>query len=334
MKLFLNNKIYTEFQFTHEADYEREIVANSKLFFGPRSIYIDAKKKIATKTLGNSIPDGFLFDLTDKENPEFYLVEAELVSHDFFKHIFPQITRFFGFFKNPKSLAELIEKIHAIITNDTELKKEFKKHLGDREVYKFIKDTIEGSQNILLIIDGEKKEMAEIIETYHETWGNMVKHILLKKFVNNNDSIYTMNPDFENIEFADIENEILDEAEDASYSEEEHLEGVSDTVKQIYNDIKTELFKANHFLIFNPQKYYISIRTDKNVAFFQIRKKKIAIVVMNPEDETRKLIKHNFVKTLGASVQKFYNGPSCAIMIESKENLNEVVSLLKKLIKS
>jgi hypothetical protein len=72
MKIFLNNKVYNEFQFSKEVDFEREVVANSKLFFGEGSIYIDAKKKIATKNLGNSIPDGFLFDLSDKYNPEFY----------------------------------------------------------------------------------------------------------------------------------------------------------------------------------------------------------------------------------------------------------------------
>ena len=332
MKLFLNNKVYSEFQFAKETDFEREVVANSKLFFGAGSIYIDAKKKIAAKNLGNSIPDGFLFDLADKNNPEFYLVEAELVSHDFFKHIFPQVTKFFGFFKNSKSQGELVEKIHTIVTNDNELKKEFKKHLGDREIYKFIKDTIERSQNILLIIDGDKKEMPEIIETYTDTWGKMVKHMLIKKFVNNGDCIYTMHPDFENIEFADIENEILDETEDAAYNEEEHFDGVSDTVKQIYGEIKADLLKAKPDLIFNPQKYYISIRTDRNVAFFKIRRKKVVLVVMHSEEETRKVIKHNFVKTLAESVQKFYNGRSCAIMIENTDNLNEVTSLLKKLI--
>ena len=230
------------------------------------------------------------------------------MSHDFFKHIFPQVTKFFGFFKNTKSQAELVEKIHTIITNDNELKKEFKKHLGDREIYKFIKDTIEQSQNILLIIDGDKKEMPEIMETYTDTWGKMVKHILLKKFVNIADCIYTMHPDFENIEFADLENEILEGTDDAAYTEEIHFEGVSDTVKQIYNDIKAELIKAKPDLVFNPQKYYISIRTDRNLAFFQIKRKKIALVVINPEEETKKLIKHNLVKTLSVSVQKYYNG--------------------------
>jgi predicted transport protein len=333
MKLFLNNKVYSEFQFEREADFEKEVVANSKLFFGTGSIYIDAKKKIETKSLGSSIPDGFLFDLADKDNPEFYLVEVELATHDFFRHIFPQITKFFGFFKNPKSQADLVEKIFTIINNENEIKREFKKHLGDKEIYKFIKDTIERSQNILLIIDGDKKEMPEIIETYTDTWGKMVKHMLIKKFVNDGECIYAMHPDFENIEFADIENEVLDETDDeAAYTVDEHFDGVSETVKQIYDYIKEQLLKANRNVIFNPKKYYISIRTERNVAFLKIRRNKIRIVVMHPEEETKKVIIHNFVKTLAPSVQKFYNGPSCAIMVESTENLDEVVSLLKKLI--
>jgi len=333
MKLFFNNKAYSEIQFDREADFERDVVTNSKLFFGPTSIYIDAKKKIETKSLGNSIPDGFLFDLADKDNPEFYLVEAELVSHDFFKHIFPQITKFFGFFKNSKSQADLVEKIFSIITNDNELKKEFKKYLGDKEIYKFIKDTVERSQNILLIIDGDKKEMPEITETYADTWGKMVKHIIIKKFVNNGETIYTMHPDFENIEFADIENETLEENDDDDgYTEEQHFEGVSDNIKQIYSDIKTDLLKADPSLIINPQKFYISIRKERNIAFFKIRRKKIVLVVLNSEEETKNVIKYHLIKSLTPGVQKFWNGPSCAIVIENNDNLNEVTLLLKKLI--
>jgi len=100
MVLFYNGKRFVEYEFEKEADFEKEISENFKLFFGQDSIFIDAKKKIETKSLGNSIPDGFLFDLSDKDNPEFYLVEVELAKHDFFNHIFPQITKFFGFFKN------------------------------------------------------------------------------------------------------------------------------------------------------------------------------------------------------------------------------------------
>lgn len=333
MKIYFNNKTYNEFQFDKEADFEREVVLNSKLFFGTNSIYIDAKRKIETKNLGNSIPDGFLFDLSDKNNPEFYIVEVELVKHDFYNHIFPQITKFFGFYKNQKSQNDLVEKIFSIITNDNELKKEFKKYLGEKEIYKFLKDTIEKSQNILLILDGDKNELPEIMETYSDTWGKMVKLIHLKKFSQNGEIIYTMHPEFENIEFVDIENETAIDKENVEYDEKYHLDGVSDTVKKIYIEIKNELLKSFPNLIFNPQKFYVSIRMNRNIAFFLTKRKKIRLVVMNSELETLKEIKHHTIKTLAPGVQKFWNGPSCAIIIDSAEHLEEITELLKKLIK-
>lgn len=332
MKVFSNRKIFTEFQFDKEADFEREVVLNSKLFFGANSIYIDAKRKIETKSLGNSIPDGFLFDLSDKANPEFYLVEVELAKHDFYNHIFPQITKFFGFFKNPKSQNDLIEKIFSIITNDNDLKKEIKEALGEKEIYKFLKDTIEKSQNILLVIDGEKKELPEIVDTYTDTWGKMVKLILLRKFVQNGEIIYTINPEFENIEFAEIENEVVTNTTGLEYTEEYHLEGVSETVRQIYLQIKNELLKINPVLIFNPQKFYISIKKTKNVAFFKIGRKKIVLVVLKPEQNTRQQITSHSIKSLPAGVQRFWGGPSCGIVIETGDNLNEVIEFLKSLI--
>ena len=104
MTLLQNGIKFTEYKHTSEEDFEKEIVNNYKLFFGNDTIYIDSKRKVSAKSLGETIPDGFLFVLSDRENPDFYLVEAELESHDFYKHIFPQITKFFGFFKTPKTL--------------------------------------------------------------------------------------------------------------------------------------------------------------------------------------------------------------------------------------
>jgi len=330
MKLFTGSKVYSEHQFDKEIDFEREIVQNSKLFFGVNSIYIDAKRKIGASSLGNSIPDGFLFDLSDINAPEFYIVEVELAKHDFFRHIFPQITKFFGFYKNSKSQAELVEKIFSFISSDSDLKKELKKHLGEKEIYKFIKDTIESSQNILLILDNEKKEMPEIMETYTDTWGKTVRQILIKKFQSNKDCIYSIHPDFENIEFVELEENVLvengDDEKEIEYTEEYHLEGVSEVIKNVFKKIKKELVKEDDTIKFNARKYYVSLHKNKNIAFFKIRKKKIALVVLNPEAET--------IKTLVPSVQKFWNGPSCGIWIENGDNLNEIINLLKKLIKS
>ncbi|GAH96596.1 unnamed protein product, partial [marine sediment metagenome] len=127
-----------------------------KICFWEKAIYINIKNKIESKSLGKAIPDGILFNLADIDNPEFYLVEIELFKHDFYNHIFPQITKFFAFFNNPKSQGELIERIFSIINIDNELREEFKKYIGRKEIFKFIKDTIENSQNILLIIDDNR----------------------------------------------------------------------------------------------------------------------------------------------------------------------------------
>lgn len=210
------------------------------------------------------------------------------------------------------------------------MKNEFKKYLEDKEIYKFIKDTIQENQNVLLIIDGDKSELPEIIETYTDTWGKMLRLIQIKKFVNNGESIYTMHPDFENIEYAEIEDAAI-ETEDIQYDEEYHLTGVSDTIRQLYNDIKNDVLKANPSLIFNPQKYYISIRNDRNIAFFMIRRKKIRLVVMQSDVETRKELTKHTIKTLTPGIQRFWNGPSCAIILDNNENLEEVKRLIKKL---
>src|SRR5262245_4065904 len=127
MIIFLKDKKLTEYKYVTEDEFEKEIVSNSKRFFGKDSVYIDAKKKIESKALGGVIPDGFLFDLSDKKNPEFYLVEVELSKHSFYNHIFPQITKFFAFFRNKKSQGELVEKLFSIISSDNLLKQEFKK---------------------------------------------------------------------------------------------------------------------------------------------------------------------------------------------------------------
>ena len=332
MVIFHEGKKFQEYRYNKEEELEKEIIDNSHLFFGEHAIYIDVKSKIESKALGGTIPDGFLFDFSDKEEPEFYIVEVELKSHDFYKHIFPQVTKFFAFFKNKKSQSELVEKIFSIVSKDIKLKKKFKKYLGEREIYKSIKDTIDNSQNILLIIDDNKNELPEIMETYSDTWGKMVKLLILRKFVNGNEFIYTLEPDFENIEYGFTESVDKAEREELEYSEEFHLEGVESEIKEAYFRIKEGLLKINKHLVFNPQKYYISVVYNKNIAFFQFRKKKIRLVVMLPENDVVRKIKYHTVKHLSESVQKFWNGPSCEIIIDNKENLDEVINLFKFLI--
>lgn len=331
MIIIKNKQKFTQCSYSLEEEFENDVISNTKNFFGNKIIYIETKAKIDSKELGGSIPDGFLFDLSDMENPNFYIVEVELASHDFYRHIFPQVTKFFAFFKSSRKRSKLVEKIFSITSNNVILKKEFKKYLGEKEIYKFIKDVIDDSQNILLIIDGEKKELPEIINTYSDTWGKMVRLLIIRKFAHKDDDIFMLEPEFERIEYAPEESiddmEITDD-----YTEEFHLDGVSGEIKTAYFKIKEKLLKIKADIKLNPQKYYISIVYKKNVAFFKFRKKKFGIVIMLSEENIKDRIQYHQVKSLSDGVQKFYNGPCAEVIIEDDKKLEEIITILKTLI--
>lgn len=327
--LYFNNKRFTEKEFSKEKELEDLMFQNSKSLFGQNSIIIEAKKKIENKTLGGTIPDAFLFDLNDPENPEFYLVEVELASHSFYNHIFPQITKFFAFYKNPVSQSELIEKLYSLVNADPGLKKQFKDLIGNKEIFKFIKDTLENSQNILLILDNEKPELPEIINTYTDTWGKIVKLTLLKEYCNNGESIISLTPEFANLTTVEL---VLSGKEEeivvGPYTEDYHLGDALPVIKEAYQKLQSELLLQVKDIKFNPQRYYISLRKKKNFAYIKIQKKKMTIVAMLDQTSIEGKIKNHKIVTLTDSVQKFYNGPCAQIVITDNSNMNEIISLL------
>jgi predicted transport protein len=328
--VFYNSNKFREFDYSQEKDFEDVIIKNAKLLFGSSTIYIDLKTRIDTISLGGSKPDGLLFDLGSIDSPEFYLVEFELAKHDFYRHIFPQVTKFFAFYRNPKSQNELIEKVFALIQSDKELEKEFKQFLKGKEIFKFIKDTIENSQNILIIIDELKPELTEMTNTYTE-WSKMVRTVVFKEYRHDSDRVLTLTPDFESValgEFTEVKTE-EDVTGKIPWSEEYHLEGVENQTKEIYQTIKSCLLEFKPTLRFNPRKFYISIVDKKNFAYIYVRRKKLQIVVMLPESVIRKAVKHHQIQSEVASVQKFYGGECATVVIEDKSNLDEVIALLK-----
>jgi len=205
--------------------------------------------------------------------------------------------------------------------------------LQKKEVYKFIKDIIENAQNILLIIDSEKPELPEIINTYTDTWGKMVQVLILRKFTCGDVSIYTQDPEFENMEITQMALfSPTNETDIKVYSEEYHLDGVDETIKTAYLGLKHEALRFSPKARFNPQKYYISIVLNKNKAFFKIKRKKIRLVVMLSFDVVQPLINKHPVRRLSEGVQRFYNGPCCEITISSEKDVEEVVGVFEKLL--
>ena len=338
ISVFLNGQEYEQVVYDEETGFEALIAANSETLFGNEAIYIDVKQRIGSGPLGGTIPDGMLLDLADLDNPEFYLVEVELQSHDFYRHIFPQITKFFAFFRNASSRQKLTEQIFSIFKADSPLREKLKKLIGTREIYKFLKDMLENSQNILIIIDGPKSEFDEIMDTYTDTWGRMVKIQIVNHFRRNNNDILTIEPPIQNLVFEDAVSlpPDKDSPKPSPYTEEFHLQNRQPGLVEIYEKLKRAFLTANSAVRFNPTKYYIGVIDTKQIAFITLQKKRIRLVVLMPENEVRDTLpsgRHN-VCTHSDSVQRFWGGnnPNCTVQIADTEHWDEIQEMLVRLI--
>jgi len=322
--LYVNGKRFTESPFQNEEEFERLVVENAEILFGEKSLYIDLKSRVEGRALGAAIPDGLLIDFRDPENPEFYLVEIELARHDFYKHIFPQITKFFAFFKNPKSRAELVEKTFTVINSDPNMRAKFNQMIGGKEIYKSLKDIIENSQNILIIIDNEKPEFDEVMETYTDTWDKMVKVMIIKRYNANGSVILAVSPDFEELLEQPIEEEEEGGEESDRYTEEYHLEGVAPNIVAAYERIKQEFFSIDPGIRINPTKHYIALRKEKNFVSIRFRKKKMHITLRMSYEQGRQIIKSHKLTSETRHPGREY----ITITIENNNNLEEVIQAI------
>jgi hypothetical protein len=73
MAIISNGKRFAQIKYAIEKDFEEEVVAQSKILFGKSTIYINAKKKIDSKSLGAVVPDGFFLTLRTQPTRSFML---------------------------------------------------------------------------------------------------------------------------------------------------------------------------------------------------------------------------------------------------------------------
>lgn len=321
---YISSNSPVEKKFRSAKELEELVFKNSKTLFGQTTFMVALQKKDGVLFGNDSVPTGLMLDLCEPNRPRFYILDIMLAGQSFFGYVFPRITKFFSLFKSEEAISQLCE----IVGKDKELKKALQANGNGVVIPAYLKNAI-AKPVILLVMDSEMKELPEIMETYSATW-QTVKPVLIQKYASNGNTFCTMHPSFEEIYRTGKKERV--HREKVTVNEEDHLRNVSENVRELYNKLKTELLKINDQLQFNAQKYYISLRKDKNIAFFHFSHMKISLVVMNPEKDTRKMIKHHVVKILTEKVQKFWNGSSCTIVIESDKYLNEVIALLKKMI--
>jgi len=151
-KVFANDDIFEEVQFTEEPDFEKEIKENYKFIFGPDAKYYDVKSKI-----GNRICDGIVFN---PKNKKVYILEVELFIHDLYGHIVPQIIDFFNGMKDEKTKRALKYNI------------EWEK--GDE--LSIIKTIDEENYDIVVVIDRITFKIEEVQNNISELIKNFVKN--------------------------------------------------------------------------------------------------------------------------------------------------------------
>lgn len=96
----------TEADFENEAELDGWVRENHRLFI-PDSIFV-LPFKITTSSGKGGIPDGFAFNLSDRE---WHLIECELLRHGVWPHIAEQITRFVVALQNQSTLRMIRDKL-------------------------------------------------------------------------------------------------------------------------------------------------------------------------------------------------------------------------------
>lgn len=87
--IIVQGRRFEERDFKDENELERVVLDNSEYIFGPDTISL-GKRKISPSGGDGTIPDAIVIDITCKR---WYIVEAELDCHDFWRHVAPQVSK-------------------------------------------------------------------------------------------------------------------------------------------------------------------------------------------------------------------------------------------------
>ncbi len=163
-RLSYKGKIFTLYEYSKENDFEGDVIKHSKEIFGPKSLYIDIKKRIRKDNI-ITIPDGYLLDFSFETDPRLYIIENELVTHDPYKHIGEQLLKFAVSYKASGLRIKkfLVNKIR----EDSKMKKEVEigfSKAGYGNIDAFLEDLIfEKEVSAIIIIDEITPDLENVV---------------------------------------------------------------------------------------------------------------------------------------------------------------------------
>jgi len=156
--------LFRQFTYGSEKEFEEDVVMLAEQIFGPSTIYVNVKKRVRGADIV-TIPDGYLIDMTEADEPKLYVIENEIVSHDPFRHIGIQMLKFVTSFddgkiavrnflmdeiaKNPEALAKL---------------KEGCDQSNSRNIDNYLDVAVYGDFRGIVVIDEARPELHRVLE--------------------------------------------------------------------------------------------------------------------------------------------------------------------------
>jgi hypothetical protein len=168
--LIIRDRIFIKTPFVNEQELEQVVVDNFEYIFGPSSVYLP-KTLIKTGDGTGTIPDGFAIDLAARK---WYLVEAELLQHNVWSHIAPQISK-----QVIASLQAISKKriedlaVEQYQNNETTKEKFAEQKIKEINVRKVLEEILNKEPIIGLPIDaisGDLKEWARTLKYNVKLW--------------------------------------------------------------------------------------------------------------------------------------------------------------------
>ncbi len=163
-KISFNKRIFNLHEYSLEEEFEKDVLENAVNIFGPRSLYIDIKKRIRNDNIV-TIPDGYLINFSFETEPQLFIVENELVTHDPYRHIGQQLLKFATAYK--ASGREIKEFLLDHILNSNKIKSFIGKQLRRlefRNVDAFLEHLIfETEIRAIIVIDEITPDLENVL---------------------------------------------------------------------------------------------------------------------------------------------------------------------------
>jgi hypothetical protein len=179
MLIFKDTK-FIKTPFRNEDELEQVVVSNYEYIFGPTSIYLP-KKLIKTGDGTGTIPDGFAIDVGAKK---WYLVEAELIHHNVWNHIAPQVSKQLIASLQPISKKSIEDLAVEQYQSDRITKEKFSDQgIQEINVRKLLSEILEKDPSVGIPIDaitGDLKEWARTLKYNVKLW-KITKYVEFNK---------------------------------------------------------------------------------------------------------------------------------------------------------